>query len=220
MRDADRGRGLGSTTGRFYMAGILRAMLRPSTACLVLCLAALSAACPRATRTPAPEGSADGQTGTPDEVAEVEPEDRGRSASEVRDRGTGVGFELPEGWTVAGGRGDVVASAYEPGDGAMRLQLRRWDGDPDSLAPLLDRDPWSWSAEGPYAHVPVADGEPLVAAWRVDDPVIGDTVVFAWFFRVASDGLGVLMRVPVTRIEEGWETAEAILATGARRGGA
>ena len=128
---------------------------------------------------------------------------------------------LPDAWTATGGRGDVIATAWGPGADPVRVQLRRWDGDPASLRPLMDRDPWSWSASGPYADIPVADGEPVVAAWRAvgSDDAPGEWIVFSWFFLVDGEGLGVLARVPLTSLEDGWRVAAQILASATRQGG-
>ena len=204
------------------MAGILRAMLRHATVCLALLLGTGLLGCPQQARTQAPTGSGGRGERTETRVTTPQPEDRGTPAASIGDVATGVALELPDGWTARAGRGDVVASAWGPGEDAVRVQLRTWDGDEDSLRPLLDRDPWSWSAAGPYAEIAVADGEPVVAAWREASGADPDRewIVFAWFFRVGDRGLGVLARVPVADVEAGWRTAVGILDGATRRSGA
>ncbi len=204
------------------MAGILRAMLRRLTTLAGLCWVLLVlGACPQQRRTPTPDASGGSEPVGP-RGADVEPEHRGDEASTVSDRRTGVQFTLPAGWTARSGPGDAVATAWEPAESALRVQLRRWDGESSTVQRIMATDPWSWSAPGPYASIAVADGEPVVAAWREVDPrsSADEWIVFGWFLTVDGEGLGLIARIPATRLEEGWITANSILATAATEGGA
>ena len=198
------------------MAGILGAMLRRLTTLAGLCWVVLVlGACPQARRTPPPDASGAPDDGQHRPASGAEPEDRGDAASTISDGRTGVEIALPDGWTARSGPGDVVATAWEPASDAVRVQIRRWDGDPSALEALMARDPWSWSAPGPYAAIPVADGDPVVTVWREGDAPspAEEWIVFGWFFLVHGEGVGFVAHVPVSRIEEGWRTATSILAT-------
>ncbi len=180
-------------------------------------------ACPQSQRTSNAQGSGSADpAGRGVGGATAAPEDRGAPAGSVVDRRTGLHLDLPEGWTARSGPGGVISTAWEAAQAPVRLQLIPWDGDPGALDALMAPDPWSWSAPGPYAAVRVADGEPIVTTWREGDAAspADEWVVFGWFFLVDGRGVGLLARVPVSRLEAGWVTANAILATARKEGGA
>ncbi len=194
---------------------------RLTTLAAVFWVVLVLGACPQPRRTPTPDASGGSDPEGPREV-DVEPEHRGDEAASVSDRRTGIRFTLPGGWTARSGPGDAVATAWEPAEVGLRVQLRRWDGESSTVQRMMAMDPWSWSSPGPYASIGVADGEPVVAAWRDVDPRSPDEewLVFGWFFTVNGEGLGFIARVPTTRLEEGWVTATSILATATTEGGA
>jgi len=150
-------------------------------------------------------------------VIAPDPEDRGAPARTLGGPGAGVVFSLPRGWTARPVSGDdvVVGRAWGPPRTGVELELRRWDGDPDSIEPLLRKDPWAWSADGPYAQIDGADGQPLVASFREstgDDPSL-DIIGFGWFFSVQGRGVGVVARVPAARMEAGFSAATEVVRT-------
>jgi len=147
--------------------------------------------------------------------AEEVPVDRGQPARQVGGGDLGVWFALPDGWTARGAReGDLVARAWGPPSSGVALELWRWDGELASLDALLAGDDWAWRADGPYAEIPSADGDPWVGTFRqnAEDPRL-DRVGFAWFFMVAGRGVGVVARVPSGRMEAGFAAARDVVRT-------
>ncbi len=114
----------------------------------------------------------------------------------------------------------MVARAFGPARTGVRLELSRWDGREESVADLLEVDPWSWRAEGPYANIEGADGPPLVATFR---EVTGrdssrDWIGFAWFFKVGGRGVGVVARVPASRMEAGFVATRGVVVSARAEG--
>lgn len=114
----------------------------------------------------------------------------------------------------------MTAVAFGPPRTGVVLELRTWDGDPASLDELMTGDPWGWTAHGPYAEITGADGEPLVATFREStgpDPS-RDRIGLAWFFTVEGRGVGMIARVPATRLEAGFHAAWGVVVTASAPG--
>lgn len=190
---------------------------------VLLSLATLGTGCPPKSQRPAPVDAGEDRSSPVDdvEVAPV-PVDRGQPARELRGGDLGVVLTLPRGWTalLVEGEGDVVARAFGPARTGVGLELFRWDGREESVADVLDVDPWSWRAEGPYAVIEGADGPPLVATFR---EVTGrdssrDQIGFAWFFTVEGRGVGLIARVPAARMEAGFVAARGVVVSARAEG--
>jgi hypothetical protein len=183
---------------------------------LIVSLGGLLGCAPKAARPP-PETAGDGPGRVGSTTVGSSPVDRGLPARLLGGVGAGVLLTLPDGWTArrVDDGGAVVAVAYGPPEGGVKLELRRWDGDPASVAVLMASDPWAWSATGPYAAIEAADGDPLVATFResVGEDPSRDVLGLGWFFLVQGRGVGVVARVPATRLESGFRDAWGVVGT-------
>jgi len=186
---------------------------------VVLCLVVMaSVGCPpRTTRTTSPKNGAETKSGEAQAVILPVPDGAGVPARRVGGVHAGVVLSLPVGWTArpVEGEGPVTAMAFGPPTTGVELELRTWDGNSDSLGSLTAGDPLAWVAQGPYAEIAGADGEPLVATFREGDrrESSRDRIGLAWFFFVAGRGVGVIARVPVTRLEAGFHAAWDVVMT-------
>ncbi|MCO4773303.1 MAG: hypothetical protein KDA24_24930 [Deltaproteobacteria bacterium] len=195
--------------------------LAPIAALLLLVIGSVGCP-PKASKAP-PRSDGEARNTVSDAGVAPTPEDRGQPARVLTSDVVGVELTLGKGWSArtVSGEGPVVARAWGPPRSGAVLDLIRWDGTEDSVAEILSVDPWAWDAEGPYTVIEGADLPPLVATFRevLGEDSSRDRIGFAWFFTVDGEGVGVVARVPATRMEAGFTAARgAVVSARAKEG--